>query len=79
MPSRNRLRELVERQAPKHGWPVELAQKYLAQWLRYDIGELQLQAIKLFCQKAHELGLIESYRPIHVRESVELPANQSSA
>jgi len=74
-----RLRELVERQAPKHGWPVELASQYLGHWLRYDIGPVQLQAIELFCQKANELGLIEAYRPIHIREFSELPANQSSA
>jgi chorismate dehydratase len=74
-----RLKELVERQAPKHGWPVELAQQYLGHWLRYDIGQIQLQAIELFFQKAHKLGLIEVCRPIHVRQCGDSPANPSLA
>lgn len=58
----NRIERIAEAQAPRHGWPPELARRYLGELLRYAIGEREMRAIELFWDKAHALGLIESAR-----------------
>jgi len=65
---KDRLSRIVREHAPKHGWPLDLANQYLGGWLCYDIGAEQLQAMELFFAKAHELGLIDQHRPIQAYE-----------
>jgi len=48
---------LVERYAPAHGWPIELARQYLGAILHYDIGPKQHEAIERFATLACQYGL----------------------
>lgn len=41
-------RELVERYALPRGWPVREAMQYLTHYLKFDVGERQIEAIQLF-------------------------------
>lgn len=50
--------EIVERYATPRGWPAELALQYLTVYLKYDIGERQLEAIRLFHTLAAKHGII---------------------
>ena len=52
--------ELVERYAVPRGWPAELARRYMTDFLKYDIGEPELTAIRLFHEKAAAHGLVQS-------------------
>lgn len=51
--------DIVRDHAPAHGWPVALARDYLTRHLGFDIGEPQIQAVKLFHRLAGELGLLD--------------------
>jgi chorismate dehydratase len=62
--------DLVARYAVPRGWPAGVALQYLTLYLRYDVGELQQQAMKLFYDLAARHGIIGSpprdlqlYRP----------------
>ncbi len=54
------VHEIVDRFAIPRGWPGGIALQYLTHYLRYDIGEAQLDAIRLFHQKAAEHGIIHT-------------------
>ena len=60
----DRIDAIVARRAPKAGWPMDLARLYLGQWLKYEIGPRQMQAMELFYAKAKEHGVIEALRPM---------------
>ncbi len=62
-----RIDQIVARHAAEHGWPEELAMKYLSEYLCYDIGAAQLQAIAQFARMAYELNLIDTDSPLRVR------------
>jgi chorismate dehydratase len=47
------LEGIVRRHAVPRGWPADIARRYLRDYLRFEIGPAQLQAIALF----HELAL----------------------
>ncbi|HSV15130.1 MAG TPA: menaquinone biosynthesis protein [Tepidisphaeraceae bacterium] len=50
--------ELVERFAVPRGWPAELALQYLTVYLKYDIGDRQLVAIRKFYELATKHQII---------------------
>jgi len=50
--------EILDRFAVPRGWPIELARKYLTEYLKFQIEPRQLEAIGLFHQFAAEEGLI---------------------
>jgi chorismate dehydratase len=50
--------EILERFAVPRGWPIELARRYLTEYLKFEIGPRQLEAIGLFHQWAAREGLI---------------------
>jgi chorismate dehydratase len=54
------LPELIRKYAVPRGWPPGLALQYLSVYLKYDIGERQLEAIRLFHQLAAEAGIVDS-------------------
>lgn len=54
--------KLVEKFAVPRGWPAGIALQYLTMYLKYEIGPLQLQAIRTFHQYAEELGLLTGPR-----------------
>jgi chorismate dehydratase len=43
-----RAKELVERYAVPRGWPVREALEYLTHYLKFDVGERQVEAMQLF-------------------------------
>jgi len=61
------LDDLVAHYAPRHGWPIGLATQYLGQILHYRVGERELEAMRLFAEKAAALRLIERAQPLRVR------------
>jgi chorismate dehydratase len=62
--NRGRIGQIVARHAAAHGWPADLAQRYLGEWLRYEVGPAELAAIERFHTAAHRLGLIPALRPL---------------
>jgi chorismate dehydratase len=52
--------ELVSRYAVPRGWPAELARQYMTSYLKYDVGEKQIQAIEHFHQLAARHCLIST-------------------
>ena len=54
--------DLVKRYAVPRGWPADVALAYVTRYLKYDIGERQLEAIRRFHAYADELGLLARYR-----------------
>ena len=55
---------LVELEAPRHGWPVELARTYLNGLIRYELGPGQLAGVQAFHERARIHGLVEYDRPL---------------
>lgn len=53
------LDEIVERDAVPRGWPTNLAMRYMTEYLKYDIGPRQLEAIRLFHRLAEKHGMID--------------------
>jgi chorismate dehydratase len=53
------LDEIIARYAIPRGWPAEIAHRYLADYLKFDVGPDQVRAIKLFHQYAGEDGLFD--------------------
>jgi chorismate dehydratase len=53
------LDEIIARHAVPRGWPADVARRYLAEYLKFDIGAEQLRAIRLFHAYAADEGLIE--------------------
>lgn len=54
------VRELVSRHGVPRGWPEGLALQYLTIYLKFDIAQPQLQAIRLFHELAAKQGIIPS-------------------
>ncbi|MDB5326167.1 MAG: hypothetical protein JWM57_1736 [Phycisphaerales bacterium] len=55
---------LVAREAVPRGWPADIARRYLTEYLKFTIGDRQLDAIRLFHQFAWDIGAIE--RPLQL-------------
>lgn len=55
---------IVATHAASHGWPAGLARKYLSEYLKFEIGPEQLDAIRLFHEKAAKHGILDSVRPL---------------
>jgi chorismate dehydratase len=53
------LDEIIQRYALPRGWPADVAHRYLAEHLKFDVGAEQIQAIRRFHQLAFEEGLID--------------------
>ncbi|HEX4794168.1 MAG TPA: menaquinone biosynthesis protein [Humisphaera sp.] len=50
--------QIIRQYALPRGWPPEIARKYLTHHLNFDIGQRQIQAIKLFHELAHAQGVL---------------------
>jgi chorismate dehydratase len=61
-----RIRQIADRYAAAHGWPVDLAERYLGSLLRYGIRPRELEAIRRFAAMAHELGFLPEARPLRI-------------
>ena len=61
-----RIDHIAHSHGPAAGWPVDLARHYLAELLSYELGAAQLDAIELFFERCHRLGLIDRLRPLRL-------------
>jgi chorismate dehydratase len=64
--NRQRITEIVAAHAQASGWNESLATEYLGKTLRYDVGPRELEAIEVFWQRCHALGLINHLRPMRL-------------
>lgn len=69
--NRMRLDHLVSEEAPKRGWPTDLARQYLGELLRFDVDDRAREAVGVFLRRAHELGYLPPCEP-HWAEGVGL-------
>lgn len=53
------LDEIIARHAVPRGWPADVARRYLAEHLQFDVGPDQLRAIRLFHEYAVEVGFLD--------------------
>ena len=58
-----RLDWLVNKWAPKARWPVDLAQRYIGELLRYDLGERERAAVNKFFELCTTHGVIGEAAP----------------
>jgi chorismate dehydratase len=61
-----RREEIVQEYAPKMGWPVDVARKYVFEYLRYGVGDAQVAAVREFYRLAAEVGAVEAGRELRV-------------
>ncbi len=52
-----RLGWIIARRAPEHRWPIDLAERYIAGLLRYQVGPTEQAAAQRFIDEASALGL----------------------
>jgi len=64
---------IAERYAERHGWPVDLAEHYLVDVLRFKVGRLELEAISRFGRLASELGLVPPGRELRLYHGMAQP------
>ena len=58
---------IVETLAVPRGWPASVARRYLTEYLKFDVGERQLEAVRRFHQLAAKHGMIgPDVRPLVV-------------
>ncbi|UYV12965.1 MAG: menaquinone biosynthesis protein [Phycisphaera sp.] len=58
-----RLDWLVQHWAPKARWPVDLAQRYIGELLRYDLGERERESVGKFFELCTKHGITEAAAP----------------
>ena len=63
---RNRMRMdwIVGRHAARTGWPVELAERYLGELLRFEVDDRAREAVGKFLSMAADAGLVERVEPV---------------
>ncbi len=65
-----RIDSIVAASAGRTGFPADLARLYLGRLLKYPILEPQLNAMRTFWQRAHELSLLPQNRPLHLYQGL---------
>ncbi|MEN6520739.1 MAG: menaquinone biosynthesis protein [Armatimonadota bacterium] len=63
-----RTPKIAEEQAPILGLPHKLCEEYLAKVIRYDLGQREIESLRIFGQKAFEHGLIGFQPEVNVVE-----------
>jgi chorismate dehydratase len=58
--------EIVRRHAVRRGWPAGLALQYLTVYLKFDIGQRQLEAIGRFHELAKKNGILGGVRGLEL-------------
>lgn len=48
----SRVDEIVATHGVRYGWPADWARRYLTEFLKFDVGPRQLEAMRLFWKKA---------------------------
>ena len=61
------VESIIAKEAPPRGWPLDVAHRYLTEYLQFDIGPSQLRAIELFHTLAHRHGVLpHTPRPLSI-------------
>jgi chorismate dehydratase len=60
------VEQIIEKHALARGWPAALARQYLTHNLKFEVGDRELEAIRLFHALAGEEGLISPVRELTV-------------
>ena len=58
----DRIEEIVGEESPRLGFPAGEVREYLTRYVRYEIGEREREAIRMYLRLACELGLVEAPR-----------------
>ncbi|OAB63199.1 hypothetical protein AY599_01575 [Leptolyngbya valderiana BDU 20041] len=61
--NQTRLDWLVQQWAPRARWPVDLAQRYIGQLLRYDLGTHEREAVERFFSLCNAHGVFSAGAP----------------
>lgn len=62
--NRTRLGVLARTHAPRHGWPSDVAERYLTKHLSFDVTERHVAGLTRFYELASEFGVIDGLTPI---------------
>ena len=62
-----KVEALIAEHAVPGGWPADVARRYVTEYLNYEVGDRQLEAIRLYHRWAAEDGLIETGHPLTCR------------
>ncbi len=62
--NKERIEDMLARQAPQHGWPVDLARAYVCEMLRFDWTDQMVCGVERFFALAHSMGLMVENRPL---------------
>ena len=57
---------IIARDARPRGWPVAVAHEYLTRYLKYDVGERELESIRRFHALAAKWDVVGRARPLSV-------------
>ncbi len=60
------IEQIIAEHAPERLWPLDVARKYLTEYLRFEVGPPELSAIKRFYELARKHRVIDEVRPIAV-------------
>jgi chorismate dehydratase len=58
--------DLVQHYAAPRGWPPDIARRYMTEYLKYDVGERQLEAVRLFHRLAARHDLIPAVNALQL-------------
>ncbi len=64
---RGRIEEIVRGESPRLGFAPHVVREYLTRYVRYDIGDREREAMRVYLRLASELGLTEAARDIDMR------------
>jgi chorismate dehydratase len=73
-----RLDWIITHRAPQRGWPIDLAQRYLHDLLRYDVGAREREAIERFFDLAHKHNVLASRRPVRWLDDALAPRDTAT-
>jgi chorismate dehydratase len=71
----SRLDWIITHRAPARGWPIDLAQRYLHDLLRYEVGPREREAIERFFDLAHNAGALAERRPTRWLDAAAAPSH----
>jgi chorismate dehydratase len=59
------VERIIDRHAAPHGWPADVARRYLTDYLKFEIGPRQIEAMSRFHQLAVQHGAVDGIiRPL---------------
>ena len=64
-----RISQIAEEESRRLGLPFDVCEDYLANVMRYDLGEREIESLRIFGRKLREHGLIEREPEVRLAES----------